>query len=192
MEEKSSFNRLSRSSQQFYEPEPDYWDTPDVSEATDKPPHEASQNSPLLSEKKDLKKAVSLAEIIVQSISANNSNKSSLSSSSSKLHKSKNEPLEKIIMPMIESTSNTLENNSKTKSSSLYNSVSEFDKAKLNDQNVVSKNESGQFSNSSLNLYNSLDNKETEISKKNNLIQSFQMSKTFFNNSKVFLNFTLL
>lgn len=177
--QQSSYNRLNRT--EFYEPEPDYWDTPDVSEATDKPTaplFETSQNSPLLNDKKDLKKAVSLAEIIVQSISANNSNKSSLSSSSSRLHKQKSEPLEKIIMPMIQSTSNTLENNTKTKSSSFYNSASELDKAKLvHDQ----KNESGHFSDSSLNIYNSLDgDKElSEKTNKSNFVQSYQISKTF-------------
>lgn len=69
-----------------------------------------SDNSDQEDSKSSMKKAVSLAEIIVQSMSASNSNKSSLSSSSSKLagHKiDHKKSLDKIIMPMIVQSANS-------------------------------------------------------------------------------------
>ena len=100
--ENNDYNRLNRSSEgkkhTFLEPEPDYWDTPPTSthEIQSLNINESpSSSSPdiELNKKKNLNpKAVSLAQIIVQSISASNSNKSSMSSSSSsKMKQPKND-----------------------------------------------------------------------------------------------------
>ena len=112
---KSNNQRLVRNGE-LLEPEPDYdWDSPDHSEASQSVSKSSETKKMSISDTSDhedaksAKKAVSLADIIVQSMSASNSNKSSLSSSSSKFANSKR-AVERIAMPAIaQSATSTLE-----------------------------------------------------------------------------------
>jgi len=112
---KSNNQRLVRNGE-LLEPEPDYdWDSPDNSEASQSVSKSSETKKMSISDTSDhedvksVKKAVSLADIIVQSMSASNSNKSSLSSSSSMFANSKR-AVEKIAMPVIvQSATSTLE-----------------------------------------------------------------------------------
>ncbi len=188
----SDYSRLNRSSKQFFEPEPDYWDSPSEGNNIDKEIplkidndekilHVGLDGSPDLElNKKSSNKAVSLAQIIVQSISASNSNKSSLSSSSSKVSKpNKTESsIEKLIMPVTDIISKSPSNASKI--AVFFNSqqdspiipLVDYDKSSTPTKHDLLHHSSSNYSS---NVYNSLENQSPDkSSRKNDFLQSFQ------------------
>jgi len=196
----SDYSRLNRKSKQFFEPEPDYWDTPKDNYNTEKEIplkiiHQGKITSPDISplespnldiNKKSTKKAVSLAQIIVQSISSSNSNKSSLSSYSSKVTKpNKSESfIDKLVLPVSEIRAKSPSNNSKI--ALFYNSQqtspiiphADYDQNQTTATHDISHHSDNNFSS---NVYNSLDDEKHSligddkmILKKNEFIQSFQ------------------
>ena len=166
---------------EFYEPEPDYWDVAENGEGNKELKKDLSKQksaeatSSIKQGHVHIKKAVSLAEIIVQSISANNSNKSSLSSTSSSKAKQKKEKdsLETLLTPILQSNTNTLESTKshKEKNTFFYKSLTDFEQENnsggaphspiipLIDYDLTTRNDLSNQSDSnySSNIYNSLD-----------------------------------